>query len=653
MIGRLVGRFLAFADGVGVQTKIMGIVVGLALVLGLGATYELHHRMAALLGGELDERAASIARDLAARSSDLILTNNIYGLYELARDTLENNPDVRYVLILGPDGAPLVHTFGEHLPAGLVEANSAGAQDRYHLEVLDTEEGLIRDVAVPIFEGHAGTARVGLSPRRLDAELNRATRDLLLMTGGVGLVGLGAAYLLTLILTRPISELVRVVRRVERGDLEARVSLRTRDEIGVLGQAFNAMAASLERSQAETAEYNRRLLRRNRELAALNLMASAVSQSRTLQEVLDTALDRSLQLTSLVAGWIWLGSDDPASLRLGARTGLDSLAACLQAEGRREGCDCREVLATGRARFVEASASRCALLRAEGFHGHLSVPLASKGRTLGVMNLATAERREFSQEELDILAAIGSQIGVAIENARLWDELLRKEELRTQLLDKIIGAQEEERKRIARELHDETSQALTSLLVALKVMEEESDPAAVRRQAQEAREIAAQTLAAVHDLARELRPSALDHLGLAPALERYAREYAARHRLDLDFQAIGLDGVRLSPRVETSLYRIAQEALTNVARHAAASHVAVLLERRRDRVVVIVEDDGQGFDLARVVGAEGERCAEQSLGIFGMRERAALVGGTLAIESQAGAGTTVFVEVPLAEEVAV
>jgi signal transduction histidine kinase len=646
----VIGRLLAVVDSVGVQTKIMGIVIGLTLVLGLGATFDLRQRLASTLGRELDERAVSIARDLAARSSDLILTNNTYGLYELARDTLENNHDVRYVIVVGADGAPVVHTLGDKLPDGLVAANAVGAQDRYHLEILDTDEGLIRDVAVPIFEGHAGTARVGLSAQRMGGEIERTTRELLLLTGLVGLVGLGAAYLLTIILTRPIAELVSVAHQVERGDLRARVRLGPRDEIGVLGQAFNAMAVTLERSRAQADEYNQRLLKRNRELAALNLMASAVSQSRTLRDVLDTALDRSLHLTSLAAGWVWLLGDEPDSLRLGAQIGLEQATRRLTTTRRLGDCACRLVLTSGQPRLVDVSSNGCEMLRVEGFDGHLSIPLAARGRTLGVMNLATRQPREFNQDELDILAAIGSQIGVAIENARLWDELTRKEELRVQLLDKVISAQEDERKRIARELHDETSQALTSLLVALRVMEEEGEPNAVRLQAQEAREIAAQTLAAVHDLARELRPSALDHLGLAPALERYAREYAARHRLDLDFQAIGLDGVRFQPRVETTLYRVAQEALTNVARHARARHVAVLLERRRDRVVVIVEDDGQGFDPARV---EGEGSAEQSLGIFGMRERAALVGGSLAIESQGGLGTTVFVEVPLVEEVAV
>ncbi len=637
-------KLTSLVERVSLQAKIMGIVVGLTVVLGLGATFELHYRVSTLLGGELDERAVSIARDVAARSSDLVLTNNTYGLYELARDTLENNPDVRYVLIVGPDGAPLASTLGEHLPAGLVEANTVGAQERDHLEILDTEEGLIRDVAVPIFEGHAGTARVGLSPRRLNDELDRATRELLLFAGGVGLVGLGAAYLLTLLLTRPISELVRVVRRVERGDLEARVSRRTRDEIGVLGEAFDAMARSLGRSQLETAEYNQRLLRRNRELGALNLMASAVSQSRTLREVLDSALDRSLQLTSLTAGWIWLLGEESDSLRLGAQVGLEKTSQCLAQPRALGDCACGLVLGSGKAQFVDVGTGRCAILRGAGFERHLSIPLAAKGRTLGVMNLATTRQREFAADELDILAAIGSQIGVAVENARLWDELTHKEELRVQLLDKIISAQEDERKRIARELHDETSQALTSLLVTIKMIEASSDPVEARRRALEARETASETLAAVHDLARELRPSALDHFGLAPALERYAQEYAVRHHLDVDFQAIGLDDLRLPPRVETALYRIAQEALTNVARHAEAQHVAVLLERRRDRVVVIVEDDGQGFDPTRVQTENGDGAG---LGLFGMRERAALSGGALTVESSVGRGTAVFVEVPL------
>lgn len=647
----MIGKLLVLADSVGVQTKIMGIVVGLILLLGLGATYELRQRNAAALGRELDQRAVSIARDLAARSSDLILTNNTFGLYELARDTLENNPDVRYVLVLGPDGSPLVHTFGGHLPAELVEANAVGSQDRYHLEILSTQEGLVRDAAVPIFDGRAGIARVGLSDRRLQTELETATRELLLMTGAVSLVGLGVAYLLTLILTRPISDMVRVVRGVERGDLGTRVRPRTRDEIGVLGQAFNSMAESLSRSQAQTEEFNQRLLRRNRELSALNLMASAVGQSRTLQEVLGAALDRALQLTSLTAGWIWLLDSDADSLQLGSQVGLPPEARLLVADGSQRACACRDAIAIGQACFVDASSGRCALLGSEGLQGHLTVPLIAKGRALGVMNLATtAERREFAQEELDILGAISSQIGVAIENARLWEELLRKQEVQHQLLDSIIGAQEEERRRIARELHDDTSQVLTSLVLGLEGLAGESGLSrAAQERADQLRAVASGALEGVHHLSVELRPSALDDAGLVPGIGRYLREYGQRHDLEVDFRTVGVDGLRLLPAAETAVFRIVQEALTNVARHARARGVSVLLERRGADMVAVVEDDGCGFEPDLVASAS----LRERLGLAGIAERAALVGGRLTMESQPGQGTTIFVTVPLADNLLV
>ncbi len=642
----MIRGLLPLADGVSVQTKIMGIVVGLILLLGLGATYELRSHLAAVLGSEMDQRAISITRDLAARSSDLVLTNNTYGLYELARDTLENNPDVRYVIVLGPDGTPLVHTFGSRLPDGLVQANQVAPQERQHLEDLDTEEVLIRDVAVPIFEGRAGTARVGLSDRRLKTELGTATRELLLMTGAVSLVGLGAAYLLTLILTRPISELVRVVRRVERGDLTTRTRPRTRDEIGMLGHAFNAMVDSLSRSQAESQEYNQRMLRRNRELAALNLMASSVGQARTLQDVLDIALDRSLQLTSLEAGWIWLLGDSADTLQLGAHQGLSSSPLQLERGPLPGGCHCRTIMESGRALSVEASRGSCPLLDREGFHGHIGVPLVAKGRALGVMNLATSEPRQFSSEELDILGAVGSQIGVAIENARLWDELLRKQELQRQLLDSIIRAQEEERKRVARELHDETSQVLASLVLGLEGLEGEpclSDEA--RDRSAHLRAVASRAMEGVHQLSLELRPSALDDAGLVPGITRYLKEYAQRHGQEVDFRSTGTEGLRLLPAAETAVFRIVQEALTNVARHARARGVSVLLERRGANLVTVVEDDGCGFEPDVVASAP----LQERLGLAGMAERAALVGGRLTLESHPGQGTTIFVTVPLAD----
>jgi signal transduction histidine kinase len=148
----------------------------------------------------------------------------------------------------------------------------------------------------------------------------------------------------------------------------------------------------------------------------------------------------------------------------------------------------------------------------------------------------------------------------------------------------------------------------------------------------------------IREVALHLRPSVLDDLGLLAALRHYLKGYQNRRRLLVDFQALGLDGKRLPPEVETSLFRITQQALTNVARHAQARHVTVLLEHRGSSVLLIVEDDGRGFDAIRVMNAPPH---EGNLGLYCMRERASLVGGTLTIEATPGRGTTVFVRIPL------
>jgi signal transduction histidine kinase len=223
--------------------------------------------------------------------------------------------------------------------------------------------------------------------------------------------------------------------------------------------------------------------------------------------------------------------------------------------------------------------------------------------------------------------------------------LLEKEELRARLLEQVITAQEDERKRISRELHDETSQSLTSLMVGLKVLESRPDLAPARENLADLRALSSKTLDTVHTLALQLRPSVLDDLGLVPALERLAADVQRAHGLPVTLETNLRTRSRLPAAVETTLYRITQEALTNVARHAAARSVSVVVEVRRGSVTLIVEDDGRGFDSTRLTGERDER----SLGLFGMRERATLLGGSLTIESSSGGGTSVFVEIPLSD----
>ncbi|MBI4380336.1 MAG: HAMP domain-containing protein [candidate division NC10 bacterium] len=247
-------------------------------------------------------------------------------------------------------------------------------------------------------------------------------------------------------------------------------------------------------------------------------------------------------------------------------------------------------------------------------------------------------------DEIGELSAAFNRMSVELKRSR--DELRQKEEMRQRLLTQLITAQEEERKRISRGLHDEAGQALTSILVGLKLIENATDIREAHQQSGSLRALTVETLEALHDLSLNLRPGVLDELGLAAALEHYVKDFGAKHGLATDFQAHGFDSRRLPAPIETTMYRIAQEALTNVVRHARAANVSVLLERRGNSAILIVEDDGRGFEVESVVGRSRN---EGRLGIFGMQERAFRIDGTLTIESSSGGGTTVFVEVPLSK----
>jgi two-component system, NarL family, sensor histidine kinase UhpB len=214
------------------------------------------------------------------------------------------------------------------------------------------------------------------------------------------------------------------------------------------------------------------------------------------------------------------------------------------------------------------------------------------------------------------------------------------------LSEQVLAAQEDERKRIARELHDETAQSLTTLLIRLKILERAKSTDELRGQMHELRQLTVETLEAVRKLAVELRPATLDDLGLVAALDAYAESYSARMPTQVVFAAEGFadDDRRLPPQIELVLYRVVQEALTNAAKHADASTVRVQLTRRPDEVVATIHDDGVGFDVDDVM-----RFRERGLGLFGMQERMALVQGQLTIESEPGHGTHIQARVPLGE----
>ncbi|HEX9118251.1 MAG TPA: sensor histidine kinase, partial [Anaerolineae bacterium] len=231
-------------------------------------------------------------------------------------------------------------------------------------------------------------------------------------------------------------------------------------------------------------------------------------------------------------------------------------------------------------------------------------------------------------------------------NARLFQQIDAARRQLQALSRRLVDIQEEERRYIARELHDEAGQELTSLLVGLGLLGRElADRPSLLARVQELKEMTDGIMANLHRLSVRLRPAVLDRLGLVPALRQHVETFLEENGLTGEFATVGLDNVKLSPEVEITVYRVVQEALTNIARHAQASHVDVLLEKRdsdggEPRVLAIIEDDGVGFDPV-------EAAQRGRLGVFGMEERAQVLGGSFQVESMPGAGTTVFVEIPI------
>jgi len=257
------------------------------------------------------------------------------------------------------------------------------------------------------------------------------------------------------------------------------------------------------------------------------------------------------------------------------------------------------------------------------------VPLVARGRPIGVIvaHDKLGKDMRFGDDDLRTAEQFAARAAIAVDlSERVAGDALRR----------VVRGQELERTRLARELHDETGQALTSILLGLKAVEEAKDDAALRSAAAELRELVVATLQDVRRLAVELRPKALDDFGLVAALERLVETFADRSGIKVHLEA-QLGDARLAGETETTLYRIVQESLTNIVKHADANTVSIILVRRRNLVSVLIEDDGRGF-------TPDER--DGGLGLVGMRERVALIGGRLTIESSEGAGTTLAVEVP-------
>jgi len=442
------------------------------------------------------------------------------------------------------------------------------------------------------------------------------------------------------------------------------------------------------RRQEEIAALNLELQVAARELSVLYDLSRILSSTLDLDTLLKEAVRRIVEtLDSVSAAAIWLRDEVTGELDVMAHYGRRPSAASSAESQPRDAPDQRlqtdklpkggelfavaRIMPFERARRVVQAATKAGhamgwypddsiapILGEKLTEGQkpgarprlVGVPLVSKGRTIGGLALgASQEQVGFSPDDLPLIGAMALPITMAIENATLYREVKSREAVRGELLHRIVSAQESERQRIARELHDETGQMLTALALGLKAAREnlERNPRLAAEQLDELRVQTSQALDALRRMVLDLRPSQLDDLGLPAALRWYVEDYRTRVPLQVDMEVQGTPR-RLKPDVESVLFRIAQEALTNVAKHAEASHARVELDFRDGSVSLTVSDDGVGFNPANVLKPQARR---KAWGLLGMQERAELVGGQCQIVSHPGHGTRIRVEVPLAEEV--
>jgi len=288
------------------------------------------------------------------------------------------------------------------------------------------------------------------------------------------------------------------------------------------------------------------------------------------------------------------------------------------------------------------------LVGSEGLKAFISVPLRAKDKVLGVINVASRMSHHFTRNDMHLLHSIGDQLGVAIEQASLYERLRKARERYQQLARQTLVAQEEERRRIARELHDETSQTLSGLALQLQALVDMaemsgSQDAEFITRLKKVQSLAVQVHSEISRVIADLRPALLDTLGLLPAIRQYAEANLRSLGINVSIESKGVDQ-RLPLEVEAGLFRFVQGAVGNIAQHSKAQNASIILEYQDDELRLQISNDGVGFDVAKITSIEE---SGRGRGVFSMKERIGLLGGNCLIESQLGQGTTVRARVPI------
>jgi nitrate/nitrite-specific signal transduction histidine kinase len=438
-------------------------------------------------------------------------------------------------------------------------------------------------------------------------------------------------------ITTPIQKLIRAAEQVTAGQFQQRIEVNTGDEIETLADQFNLMSEKLDDSYSSL---EKKVAERIHELATLNAIAARVSSSLNLNEIMADALERIMELTGMEYGIAYriaggeggevnTGTDaEEAHLRVMAFRGLpptyadfgDRLPLRKSAAGvaGRRG----EPVIWTLAELPTESTLRDRLVTL-GVEQIIAIPLMAKGRLVGSLNLSTNKSRTYPPEQIALLKTIGQQIGVAVENAHLYEQAEQT----------AIAA---ERGRLARELHDAVTQTLFSANLIADVIPRiwKRDPEEGLQNLEELRQLTRGALAEMRTLLLEMRPESLDRSDIKTLLTQLTEAFIGRVRVPLALEING--DCELTHEVKIVFYRVAQEALNNIAKHSGARLVELHLECQPGHVNLYIQDDGLGFEAGALT--------PDHMGMAIMRERADSIGADLKIESQLGQGTTVALD---------
>lgn len=414
-------------------------------------------------------------------------------------------------------------------------------------------------------------------------------------------------------------------------------SLESMNDSLVLLQTFTAVvsltalvlaAATIERRSALEA-----LQQRAEELSTLNDSSGTLLDNFEIASIYHTICRLAVTRLGLDAAWIEAPSREGGEMRPSAVHGMPVDAVVIQKKMWE-----RELQSQSQSALFETiddiSEGKAAIYQA-----YAAFSLTFSSQPIGALKMLSKRKDFFSEDKRILIQSFANLAAVAIQNAWLFDEVRKTNRQLHALSQRLMTVQENERLQLSRELHDESGQLLAALTVQLGLLERDAnDPAVIQARAVELKRTATMIQENLHRLAVNLRPASLDHLGLVTALGQFVKEFSRQNNIKVEFEAVGMGDKRLPIEIETALFRIVQEALTNVVLHAQATRVDVLITRTNQYLSAIVEDDGVGFIAASTV-------TEEQLGLFGMRERVKMLGGTFTIESSPGKGTVIKAEV--------